>query len=57
MALGGLYSTIYITIHSPINYLCALDTTLKSTEHMVQITCSTVSCTLLCSRSETLASL
>ena len=28
MASGGLYSFIYITIHSPNNYLCALDTTL-----------------------------
>ena len=29
MASGGLYSSIYITIHSLINYLCALDTTLR----------------------------
>ena len=32
MASGGLYSLIYITIHSPINYLCALDTTLRVLE-------------------------
>ena len=29
MASGGLYFLIYITIHSPNNYLCALDTTLR----------------------------
>ena len=29
MASGGLYSSIYITIHSLINYLCTLDTTLR----------------------------
>ena len=28
-ASGGLYSSIYITIHSLINYLCELDTTLR----------------------------
>ena len=33
MASGGLYSIIYITIHSLYNYLCVLDTTLR-----VQIT-------------------
>ena len=29
MASGGIYSSIYITIHSIIHYLCALDTTLR----------------------------
>ena len=29
MASGGLYSLIYITTHSPSNYLCAVDTTLR----------------------------
>ena len=29
MASGGLYSSIYIKIHSPYNHLCALDITLR----------------------------
>ena len=34
MASGGIYCTIYITIHSPNNHLCALDTTLRSKNHL-----------------------
>ena len=39
MASGGFYFSFTSTIHSPNNHFSALDTTLWSTEHMIQITC------------------
>ena len=39
MASGGFYFSFTSTIHSSNNHFSALDTTLRSTEHMIQITC------------------
>ena len=47
MASGGLYSLINIPIHSPNNYLCALDTTLNNVVFQLTHTYLLLSCCLV----------
>ena len=46
MASGGLYSPIYITIHSPYKLSLCFEHNYQNTEHMIHITCNLLYFTL-----------